>query len=132
MPVDVCHCLSSSDILLTYNYRILILLNLILNLLRRTLIIWNMHTFHLLLMTLNQYILVGIRIFSRKKSSLCMTFSNVVNNTFLGCWAFTFCDLSDSFVTTSDIKLRTISYHLLLVQHLFELYLLLHFKLLIC
>ena len=115
-------------------YRCLLLwLHLLIWLLRIPLVAWYVHSFRISCISLNQYVLIWIRVFAWEKSSLCLSFSSFFDHSFLWSWAFTFGNMWYSFESTKCKCLIVLDCRgiLLLSQCLFELELLLHFKLFI-
>lgn len=98
------------------NYWLLGLLKLLIKYLRISLMTWNMHSFSIWIMTLDQNILVWIRVFPREKSTLSLSFPPFFNHSFLWSWAFTFGYMTYSFeITNHMMKTLTLLYRWLIL-----------------
>ena len=102
----------------------LLLLELLIDLLRVALMAWNVNTFWII--TLDQDVLVWVRVFSRKEPSLRLTLSALFNHSFLRSWTLTLSYMSNCFKVANHIMKSLILLNwalrvLLLRQSLFKL-----------
>ena len=116
------------------NSCLLLLLHLLVYLLRVTLMAWNMHTFWVRTMRLDQNVLIWIRILAGKESSLSLTFASIFYHSLLRGRTLTFGNMTNGLEISNHIMkavivLQILRILLLLCYSLFKLKLLLHLEL---